>query len=127
MRTYPGQAMYTIKQAARLTGVSESSLRAWERRYGVIAPRRSETGYRLYDSESLAAVSRMRRLVEAGWTASEAARAVRSGDVPATDDEAVAPPIPEPTGGDGASYMHQFLEAAALMDVAGLVGRLSYR
>ncbi len=32
---YSVQAMYTIKQAARLTGVSEASLRAWERRYSM--------------------------------------------------------------------------------------------
>ena len=34
--------MYTIKQAADLTGVPEASLRAWERRYGVAAPLRTE-------------------------------------------------------------------------------------
>jgi DNA-binding transcriptional MerR regulator/methylmalonyl-CoA mutase cobalamin-binding subunit len=117
--------MYTIKQAARLTGVSESSLRAWERRYGVVAPHRSETGYRLYDAASLAAVSRMRHLVAAGWSTAEAARAVRSGEVPATYDEAVALPIPEPTG-DGAAYRQEFLEAAAQMDVAGLEESLDH-
>lgn len=58
--------MYTIKQASRLTGVSEASLRAWERRYGVVVPHRNDSGYRLYDEEALAAVSTMRRLVDDG-------------------------------------------------------------
>ena len=75
--------MYTIKQASRLTGVSEASLRAWERRYGVVVPHRNESGYRLYDEEALAAVSTMRRLVDDGWSPAEAADAVRRGTVPA--------------------------------------------
>ena len=74
--------MYTIKQAARLSGVSEASLRAWERRYGVVVPQRNESGYRVYSPEDLAAVSSMRRLVEDGWSAAEAANAVRTGTVP---------------------------------------------
>src|SRR4051794_14179003 len=83
MCCYSAQTMYTIKQASRLTGVSETSLRAWERRYGVVVPGRTESGYRLYDEEALAAVSAMRRLVAEGWTAAKAADAVRSGTVPA--------------------------------------------
>jgi DNA-binding transcriptional MerR regulator len=39
--------MYTIKQAAQLTGVPEGSLRAWERRYGVVVPHRTQAGYRI--------------------------------------------------------------------------------
>ncbi|MGH4001980.1 MAG: MerR family DNA-binding transcriptional regulator, partial [Pseudonocardiaceae bacterium] len=34
--------MYTIKHAAQQVGISTATLRAWERRYGVIAPHRSE-------------------------------------------------------------------------------------
>src|SRR4051812_32270028 len=83
MCCYSAQTMYTIKQASRLTGVSETSLRAWERRYGAVVPGRTESGYRLYDEEALAAVSAMRRLVAEGWTAAKAADAVRSGTVPA--------------------------------------------
>ena len=81
--------MYTIKQASRLTGVSEASLRAWERRYGVVVPHRNDSGYRLYDEEALAAISTMRRLVHDGWSPAEAADAVRKGTVPAALDEAV--------------------------------------
>ena len=46
--------MYTIKQASRLTGVTEASLRGWERRYGVVVPHRNEAGYRLYDEAAIA-------------------------------------------------------------------------
>jgi DNA-binding transcriptional MerR regulator/methylmalonyl-CoA mutase cobalamin-binding subunit len=84
--------MYTIKQAARLTGVSQASLRAWERRYGVVVPHRNESGYRLYDEKDLAAVSTMRRLVEAGWSPKEAGRAVSSGTAPTLVEPHVDPP-----------------------------------
>ncbi|HVH93559.1 MAG: MerR family transcriptional regulator [Nocardioidaceae bacterium] len=110
--------MYTIKQASRLTGVSETSLRAWERRYGVVVPGRTESGYRLYDEEALAAVSAMRRLVAEGWSAAKAAEAVRSGTVPAA-------PVLQQLGTGGAeppavAYLERFLASAARLDTAGI-------
>jgi DNA-binding transcriptional MerR regulator/methylmalonyl-CoA mutase cobalamin-binding subunit len=71
---------YTVKAAARATGVSESRLRTWERRYGIPKPARSVTGRRLYDEDDLAAIRRMAALVEAGLSAQDAAAAVRSGE-----------------------------------------------
>jgi methanogenic corrinoid protein MtbC1 len=69
--------MYTIKQAAARTGLSVSTIRAWERRYGVVQPARTTAGYRLYDDESLARLIAMRHLVdEQGWRASQAAERV---------------------------------------------------
>ena len=113
--------MYTIKQAARLTKVSEASLRAWERRYGVVVARRNESKYRVYDIEAVAVLSTMRRLVDQGWAPAEAARAVRSGEVVAELDEVHTHPSPalieQPSA---ATYMQQFLTAAAHMDAAGL-------
>ena len=113
--------MYTIKQASRLTGVSEASLRAWERRYGVVAPHRNESGYRLYDEEALATVSTMRRLVNDGWSPAEAADAIRRGTVPAALDEVVdretSDGLPQP---NAVTYMQRFLSSAAQMDTAGI-------
>jgi DNA-binding transcriptional MerR regulator len=108
--------MYTIKHASRMTGVSEASLRAWERRYGVVAPRRTESGYRLYDDKALATISAMRRLVAVGWSPAEAANAVRNstgpvGPVKPTTDSAEPPAV---------ACMQQFLAAAARMDTAGI-------
>ena len=113
--------MYTIKQAGRLTGVPEASLRAWERRYGVVVPLRNASGYRLYDEAALAAISTMRRLVDDGWSAASAAAAVRNGDVPLTPDERsggqVAPDVEHP---DAAAYREQFVRSAAQMDTAAM-------
>ena len=47
--------MYKIKEAAARSGVSVPLLRAWERRYGIVSPTRTASGYRLYDEDALAA------------------------------------------------------------------------
>ncbi|MER3418650.1 MAG: transcriptional regulator [Chloroflexota bacterium] len=73
--------MYTIKEAAARTGLSPALIRAWERRYGVVRPQRSPSGYRLYDEAAIARLHKMRRLVEDGWLPSEAARAIATGSV----------------------------------------------
>jgi MerR family transcriptional regulator, light-induced transcriptional regulator len=70
---------YTVKAAARATGISESRLRTWERRYGIPSPNRAPTGRRLYDEDDLAVIRRMAAMTDAGMAASEAAEAARSG------------------------------------------------
>jgi MerR family transcriptional regulator, light-induced transcriptional regulator len=72
--------MYTIREAAARAGVSVSTLRAWERRYGVVSPARSAASYRLYSTEEIETLRRMRRLVASGWSPSLAATALRGGD-----------------------------------------------
>lgn len=67
---------YTVKQAAALTGVAATTLRAWERRYAVVEPERSASRYRLYGDEDLARLTRMAELVAAGTPASLAAEKV---------------------------------------------------
>jgi len=39
-----------IREVARLTGVNAVTLRAWERRYGLIVPARTAKGHRLYEA-----------------------------------------------------------------------------
>jgi DNA-binding transcriptional MerR regulator/methylmalonyl-CoA mutase cobalamin-binding subunit len=73
--------MYTIKQVSGRTGLGAPLIRAWERRYGVVEPTRTASGYRLYDDHAIAVLLAMRGLLEGGWTASEAARAIRAGEV----------------------------------------------
>jgi len=82
--------VYTIKQASARTGLGAPLIRAWERRYGVIAPTRTASGYRLYDEQAIKVLLAMRALVDTGWTASEAARAIGEGEV-SVDEVAVEP------------------------------------
>lgn len=65
-----------IGELSRRTGVSQETLRAWERRYGVLRPRRTGGGYRVYDRDDETRARRMRELIGSGWAAAEAANAV---------------------------------------------------
>lgn len=85
--------MYKIKQAAMRAGVSVPVLRAWERRYGIVAPLRTAAGYRLYDDAAVSRVRTMRRMVVEGWSPSTAAEAILSGD-------AAGEPVPGGGGGE---------------------------
>jgi MerR family transcriptional regulator, light-induced transcriptional regulator len=70
-----GDAQLRIGELARRTGVPTELLRAWERRYGLVAPTRTPAGYRLYSSGDVRRVGRMRELLASGLSAAEAARA----------------------------------------------------
>jgi len=55
-------------------GVSRELLRAWEQRYGLLQPLRSDGGFRLYSSVDEQRVRAMRRHLDAGVSAAQAAR-----------------------------------------------------
>ena len=65
-----------IGEVSRRTQVTVETLRAWERRYGVLDPDRTEGGHRLYGDEDVARVRAMQRLLDEGWSAAAAAREV---------------------------------------------------
>ena len=55
------EELFPIREVARLTGVNPVTLRAWERRYGLIVPTRTDSGHRLY---SMADIERVRSILE---------------------------------------------------------------
>jgi DNA-binding transcriptional MerR regulator/methylmalonyl-CoA mutase cobalamin-binding subunit len=107
--------MYTIKEAATRSGVGAPLIRAWERRYGVLAPTRTAAGYRLYDDAAIDLLRTMRGLVESGWAPSEAARAIAAGEVtgrPAGDAADSRADAHAGTGGNRARLIERFVAAA---------------
>ena len=109
--------MYTIKEAAHRAGVSIPLLRAWERRYGVVRPVRTPSGYRLYDEAAIDRVRAMRHLIEGGWAASQAARHIETEGIPIAAVASVA--AADPTGFAGAAdpdLTTDFVDAAAALD-----------
>jgi DNA-binding transcriptional MerR regulator len=63
-----------IGEFARRVGVTPELLRAWEQRYGLLQPIRSDGGYRLYTRHDAERVARMRRGLDDGLSAAESAR-----------------------------------------------------
>lgn len=58
--------MYSIKAVAQATGLTVETLRAWERRYGVVAPQRDSTGRRVYGPEDVLRLRLLREATERG-------------------------------------------------------------
>ncbi len=57
---------YEIHEVAELTGLAPARLRAWERRYEVVRPRRMPNGYRAYTADQVALLRAFARLIECG-------------------------------------------------------------
>ena len=96
---------------ARRVGVSPELLRAWERRYGLLEPVRTESGYRLYTEEDERRVREMVRLVDSGVSPQQAAISVRS---PAPEPGAREPGLsPDAEKAALTEALSRFDEAAA--------------
>jgi MerR family transcriptional regulator, light-induced transcriptional regulator len=81
-----------IGELSRRVGVSPEVLRAWERRYGVLQPRRSRSGQRLYSPADEARVKEMLGHMEGGYSASVAARLATGPRGVAAPSEPAVPP-----------------------------------
>ncbi len=68
--------LYPIRTAAQLTGVAPVTLRAWERRYGLLRPTRTSKGHRLYSAEDIELINRLVALVSRGLSIGQARLAV---------------------------------------------------
>ena len=73
-----------IGELSKRSGVNPELLRAWERRYGLLEPARTDGGLRLYSTEDVRRVRTMQAHLQSGLSAAEAARLVRSGTGDAT-------------------------------------------
>ena len=60
-----------IREVVRLTGVNPVTLRAWERRYGLIEPLRTEGGHRLYSQQDVQTIRSIMSWTERGVTVSK--------------------------------------------------------
>jgi DNA-binding transcriptional MerR regulator len=65
---------YRIGHVARYVGVSTHALRAWERRYGTVDPRRAPGGSRLYDATEIDRLKTLKQLTDHGHSIGEVAR-----------------------------------------------------
>lgn len=74
------EGVLRIGELSRRLGVSPEVLRAWERRYGVLRPTRTDGGFRLYSVADEARVRRMLSLQRQGLSPAVAARAAVAGD-----------------------------------------------
>ncbi|HZI03095.1 MAG TPA: MerR family transcriptional regulator, partial [Archangium sp.] len=105
---------YRIHVAAELSGVRVELIRAWERRYGVLAPRRTPSGYRVYTDRDVALLRRLKQLTEEGVSISEAATMLPQ----LLEELDTAPPAPEPVSQASATSLTAWRDEALAAAVA---------
>ncbi|HKJ36388.1 MAG TPA: MerR family transcriptional regulator [Solirubrobacterales bacterium] len=100
-----------IGELARRVGVPPATLRAWERRYGILRPARTESGYRLYSDVDEQRLRAMIELITRGQAPAEAAARVLEDGAPA------AGPEPPPTASE--SLGDELFDRLAAFDGTG--------
>ncbi len=108
-------ARHPIRVVARRTGLNPAVLRAWEKRYGVVDPSRSDGGQRLYSDQDVLRLSLLRRAVEGGRSIGQVAtlpteslaRLVREDETARIDGKP-----PEPLDGPSTSRILERAERA---------------
>jgi MerR family transcriptional regulator, light-induced transcriptional regulator len=112
-----GAARHPIGVVARRTGLTLHVLRAWERRYGVVAPERTAGGQRMYTDGDVARLRLLRLVTDAGRNISQVA------SLPDEELERLAAQDRDAGGGEGkvqpsgpATYRERSIAAAARLD-----------
>ncbi|MCS6872489.1 MAG: MerR family transcriptional regulator [Anaerolineae bacterium] len=70
LEDYSDEPIYNMKAVEQQTGISAATLRAWERRYLLIEPKRTASGYRLYSDRDIALLRWVRQQMNDGLTIS---------------------------------------------------------
>ncbi|MCM0148945.1 MerR family transcriptional regulator [Photobacterium galatheae] len=80
--------LFAIREVSEMTGVNPVTLRAWQRRYGLIKPQRTEKGHRLYTREDIDRIQSILSWLEKGVAISKVRPLLDGGmEVPAAQDE----------------------------------------
>lgn len=121
-----------IRDVVRLTGVNPVTLRAWERRYGLIQPLRTEGGHRLYSQQDVETLRNIMSWTERGIAVSKVGELLERSRSLAADAAQMA----KGSGGQTASaadpalreWKNDLLQAVATFDesrLEQLYGQLS--
>lgn len=78
-----------IREVARQTGVNAVTLRAWERRYGLIVPHRTQKGHRLYDQSHVARISHILTWIDRGVAVSQVGQLLDNREPPVVTDDSL--------------------------------------
>lgn len=64
---YSDEPRFNINSVAKMTAMQPVTIRAWERRYQLVVPKRAENGYRLYSERDIAVLLWAKRGVDQGY------------------------------------------------------------
>lgn len=102
--------LFPIRTVSSLTGVNSVTLRAWERRYGLLQPLRTAKGHRLYRQADIDRVNRVVEMLNKGVAISQAKAHLES--------------LPQDAAASGpwGDYQQRMLNAVVRFDDQGLEG-----
>ena len=112
----PSGALYPIRKVSEITGINPVTLRAWERRYGLIKPSRTPKGHRLYSDEQIALIERILSLVQQGVAIGQVKRLLHGQPAPTGS----LSPLPPGEDDPWEHYRRRMRQAIAGFDDPGL-------
>ncbi len=115
----PETPRFPVRLVAHRTGLTPHVLRAWERRYGVVTPVRSEGGQRLYSQLDIERLALLRRLTERGHVIGRIASLPLDALARLDEEMPQAAPPSSPTAQSAGETAREFAAAAL-----AAVGRL---
>lgn len=110
------EELFPIREVSRVTGVHPVTLRAWERRYGLIQPTRTDSGHRLYSAADIESVRSILAWIERGVSVSKVGKILaRSNAI-----KMPAPVYVEVTSSEWSEWQARIRTAVAAFDGAQL-------
>ncbi|WP_122523794.1 MerR family transcriptional regulator [Pseudomonas viridiflava] len=107
------QELYPIREVARLTGVNPVTLRAWERRHGLIQPTRTESGHRLYSQSDIETVRSILDWIERGVAVSKIGKILARSESTRSQS---SPPENPLSRADWTQWQSQLRQAIGMFD-----------
>lgn len=108
----------SIGTVVRRTGLSAHVLRAWERRYGVVTPKRTDGGLRLYSHDDVLRLQLLKKLTDQGHAIGQIAELSSTDLVSMLRDEAIETSITsaqvEPT--EAGRFLAATIDAVQALD-----------
>jgi DNA-binding transcriptional MerR regulator len=99
--------LYPIGTVSEMTGVNSITLRAWERRYGLIQPQRTPKGHRLYSQYDIELIETILQNLNQGLSISKVSDRLK---------HALDPITKEPVSDVWINYRERMINAIALFD-----------
>lgn len=88
-------ALFPIRTVSELTGVNAITLRAWERRYGLIQPHRTDKGHRLYSMRDVDFINDVLGVLKKGISIGRVRHLLGTSKEPLADDSLDSPELPK--------------------------------
>ncbi|BFM50965.1 MerR family transcriptional regulator [Marinomonas sp. THO17] len=102
--------LFPIRELSQQTGVNSVTLRAWERRYGLLKPKRTTKGHRLYDHSHIVRVEAILKWIQQGVAVSKVRALLDQGN----EEDSIAPILSSDS--EWQEFRIQLIQAAQMMN-----------